>query len=164
MNNDSPYELSQNHRKYMSEAIKLAEQAYNEDEVPVGSIVIHESRIIGKGYNQVEKLNDATAHAEMLSISAASSTLESKYLSECTLYVTLEPCPMCASAAVWAKAGRIVFGASDAKYGACGSVFNLAQNNSLNHNINIIQGVMEKRCEELLTSYFQQKREDENDS
>lgn len=142
----------------MREALKLAETAYIKDEVPVGAVVVHENRIIGKGYNQVEILSDPTAHAEMLAISAACSTLHAKYLSECTLYVTLEPCMMCAGASVWTKIKRIVFGAMDEKAGSCGTVFNLAENQKLNHRVEIMQGIMEMECSQLLKKYFRSKR------
>ena len=146
------------HQKFMAKAVMLAEQAFEEGEVPVGALVVHNNVIVGKGYNQVEKLNDPTAHAEMLAISAACSTLEEKYLNECTLYVTIEPCPMCAGGLVWAKIGTIVFGASDPKAGACGSVFNIAQNNQLNHSPELIQGILEQDCEYLMKSFFASKR------
>src|SRR5699024_7841888 len=120
------------HRKYMKQAFILAEQAYDDKEVPVGAIIVQDKRIIGKGYNQTERLNDPTAHAEILAISAACATIDTKYLDECTMYVTLEPCPMCAGALVWSKISRLVFGASDAKAGGCGSMFNIASNKKLN--------------------------------
>ena len=143
----------------MARAFMLAEQAYEEGEVPVGAIVVHKDQIIGKGYNQVERLNDPTAHAEMLAISAACETLDEKYLSECTLYVTLEPCPMCAGASVWSKMGTIVFGAADPKAGACGSLFNIAANNKLNHQVEVIQGVMEAESEHLMKAFFIERRD-----
>lgn len=146
------------HHKYMARAFILAEQAFENDEIPVGAIVVYKDQIIGKGYNQVEMLNDPTAHAEMLAISAACETISEKYLSDCTLYVTLEPCPMCAGAAVWSKLGRIVFGAQDAKSGGCGSVFNIVSNNKLNHRVEVIQGIMESESEYLLKEFFKQKR------
>lgn len=148
----------QHHQKFMARAFMLAEQAFDEGEVPVGAIVVQKGQIIGKGYNQVERLNDPTAHAEMLAISAACETISEKYLSGCTLYVTLEPCPMCAGASVWSKVGTIVFGASDAKAGACGSIFNISSNENLNHRIDVIQGVMETECEFLLKEFFREKR------
>ena len=107
----------QKHQRFMARAFMLAEQAFEEGEVPVGAVLVHKGQIIGKGYNQVERLNDPTAHAEMIAISAACETLAEKYLKDCTLYVTLEPCPMCAGAAVWSKLGGIVFGAVDPKSG-----------------------------------------------
>ncbi len=142
----------------MARAFMLAEQAYENDEIPVGAVVVYNDQIIGKGYNQVEMLSDPTAHAEMLAISAACETISEKYLSECTLYVTLEPCPMCAGAAVWSKLGTLVFGAQDARSGGCGSVFNIASNEKLNHQIQVIQGIMESESEYLLKEFFKQKR------
>lgn len=150
--------LSSQHERYMMQAYRLAEQAYEEKEIPVGAVVVHRGRIIGKGYNQTERLNDPTAHAEMLAISAGCATLESKYLEGCTLYVTLEPCPMCTGALVWAKLPRLVFGAWDARAGACGSLFNLADNKKLNHRTEIIQGIMESDCEALMKSFFRERR------
>lgn len=155
--NDLP--LIHQHQRYMARAFMLAEQAFDEGEVPVGAIIVYKGNIIGKGYNQVEKLNDPTAHAEMLAISAACETLNEKYLSDCTLYVTLEPCPMCSGAAVWSKIGSIVFGATDARAGACGSVFNISTNKKLNHRVEIIQGVMENECEHIMKAFFKNKRE-----
>ncbi|MDX1619087.1 MAG: nucleoside deaminase, partial [Balneolaceae bacterium] len=107
---------------------------------------------------QTERLTDPTAHAEIIAISAACSTLQNKYLEECTIYVTKEPCPRCAGALVWSKIERIVFGASDAKAGACGSVFNLAANQKLNHQIEVIQGIMERDCEWILKRFFNERR------
>lgn len=151
-------DLSSPHEKYMREALKLAESAFLKDEVPVGAVVVHNQRIIGQGYNQVEMLRDPTAHAEMLALSAACSTLDEKYLRECTLFVTLEPCMMCSGAAVWSKLKRIVFGAMDDNAGSCGTVFNLASNRKLNHQVEIIQGVLEHDCSDILKRFFKSKR------
>lgn len=148
----------QSHQRFMAKAIQLAEQAFEEGEVPVGALVVQNNVIVGKGYNQVERLNDPTAHAEMIAISAACDTLDEKYLSECTLYVTLEPCPMCAGGIVWSKMGRVVFGTSDPKSGGCGSLFNILENKHLNHQPEVIQGILEKDAEYLLTSFFTSKR------
>jgi tRNA(adenine34) deaminase len=148
----------QSHQRFMAKAIQLAEQAFEEGEVPVGALVVQNNVIVGKGYNQVERLNDPTAHAEMIAISAACDTLDEKYLSKCTLYVTLEPCPMCAGGIVWSKMGRVVFGASDPKSGGCGSLFNILENKHLNHQPEVIQGILEKDAEYLLTSFFSSKR------
>jgi len=142
----------------MQEALKLAKVAYQNGEIPIGAVVVHKNQIIGKGYNQVEMLGDATAHAEMIAISAACSAIHNKYLINCTLYVTLEPCMMCAGAAVWSKVERIVFGAIDEKAGGAGSVFNVASNRKLNHRSEIIQGVMEEQCSALLKKFFREKR------
>lgn len=153
------FEDLQTHQKYMLMAFHQAELAYDAGEVPVGAVVVYEGRVIGKGYNQVEMLNDPTAHAEMLAISSACATLNQKYLSKCTLYVTLEPCPMCSGAIVWSKIGRVVFGAMDEKSGACGTVFNIADSKSLNHRPEIIQGIMESDAEYLLKKFFSEKRD-----
>lgn len=146
----------------MRRAFALAEQANDAGEIPIGAVIVYDNQIIGRGYNQTELLKDATAHAEMIAMSAASATLENKYLQDCTLYVTLEPCPMCAGALVWTKIKRIVFGVADPKSGACGSIFNLAGNNKLNHKIEVIQGVLEQDCEWILKQFFAKKRSSSN--
>lgn len=146
------------HRRYMTQALKLAFQAYDEDEIPVGAVIVHENRIIGKGYNQVEQLKDPSAHAEMIALSSACGTLQSKYLSGCTLYVTLEPCPMCATALVWAKLTRLVFATTDPRAGAAGSIYNLVNDSKLNHSIEVIHGICEQKSEELIKKFFRNKR------
>ncbi len=146
------------HQRYMAKALQLAEQAYEEGEIPVGAIVVYNDQIVGKGYNQVERLKDPTAHAEMIAISAACDTLDNKYLSKATLYVTLEPCPMCAGALVWSKISRVVFGASDPKAGCGGSFLNILENEELNHQPEVIQGVLELDSEYLIKSFFASKR------
>lgn len=158
---DSTSSLQQ-HQQFMRHAFTLAEDAKDAGEIPIGAIIVKDNRIVGRGYNQTELLKDATAHAEMIAISAASATLENKYLEDCTLYVTLEPCPMCAGALVWSKIDRIVFGASDPKSGACGSIFNLSTNNKLNHQVEVIQGVLEQDCEWILKQFFAEKRSSSN--
>lgn len=152
------FPLSHVHQKFMARAFMLAEQAFDEGEVPIGAIVVQNHQIIGKGYNQVEKLNDPTAHAEIIAISAACEHLHNKYLPGCTLYVTVEPCPMCAGALVWSKIDTIVYGASDSIAGACGSAFNISTNKKLNHQVQIIQGVMETDSSHLLKSFFKNRR------
>jgi tRNA(adenine34) deaminase len=142
----------------MVKALQLAERAYEEGEIPVGAIVVLNNQIIGRGYNQVEKLKDPTAHAEMIALSAACDTIGNKYLKDATLYVTLEPCPMCAGALVWSKIDKVVYGASDPKAGACGSVLNILNNSDLNHRSEIIQGILEQDSEFLLKSFFSSKR------
>ncbi|NBC27695.1 MAG: tRNA-specific adenosine deaminase [Bacteroidetes bacterium] len=146
------------HKTYMQEALKLANVALQNDEVPVGAVVVCNGRIVGKGYNQVEMLQDPTAHAEMVALSSACTTVGNKYLSGCTLYVTLEPCAMCAGAAVWSKLDQLVFGAMDEKAGAAGSVFNISSNNKLNHQVDVIQGVLEDECGLLLKNFFRKNR------
>lgn len=146
------------HQQFMIQALLEAEKALRMREVPVGAVIVYEGRIVGRGHNQVESLNDPTAHAEIIAITSACATLENKYLKGCTLYVTLEPCSMCAGALVWSKIDRLVFGASDEKAGACGSVLNITQNKNLNHQIEIIQGVMEFDASELLKEFFKNRR------
>ncbi|SHG46774.1 tRNA-adenosine deaminase [Fodinibius roseus] len=161
---DTDISGAQKHLRYMQQAFLLAEQAYEEKEVPVGAIVVRDDDIIGKGYNQPERLNDPTAHAEMLAISAACATIGQKYLTGCTLYVTLEPCPMCAGALVWSKIDTIVIGALDARAGGCGSVFNIAGSDKLNHKPNVLHGFMEQDCEWILKKFFRQRRSSNNGS
>lgn len=146
------------HQRFMMQALLQAEEAARNGEVPVGAVITYQNRIIAKGYNQVEQLNDPTAHAEIIAITAACNFLESKYLKDCTLYVTLEPCPMCTGALVWSKIDRVVFGASDPKAGACGTIFNLSNNDALNHNFEVIQGILEQDCEHILREFFKKKR------
>lgn len=146
------------HQHFMRQALELAKGAKSRNEVPIGAIVVQNNQIIGRGYNQVQMLNDPTAHAEMIAITAACGTLEQKYLKNCTLYVTLEPCPMCAGALVWSKIDRLVFGASDSRAGACGSVFNLTQNKKLNHRLEVTQGILEEECSHILKHFFSETR------
>ncbi len=143
--------------KFMQEALKLALQASSRDEVPVGAVVEYENKIIGKGYNQVEMLKDPTAHAEMIAITSATSYLKSKWLNKCTLYVTIEPCSMCAGALVLARIGRVVFGASDSKAGAFGSKLDINQL-KLNHKINVKKGILENDCSQVMKEFFRKKR------
>ena len=138
---------------YMKMALREASYAYEEDEVPVGAIVICNNKIIGKGYNQTEKLKDVTAHAEMLAITAASNYLGSKYLEECTLYVTLEPCLMCAAALKWARISRLVYGAKDPKAG-----YSITSNKVLHPKTELTLGVMGNECGHLLKEFFKAKR------
>lgn len=154
--------LIKEYQKYMLQAFKLAEEAYDEGEIPVGAIIVKDEAVVGKGYNQTERLTDPTGHAEILAISAACSTLDNKYLNGCTIFVTKEPCPMCAGALVWSKIDRIVYGATDAKAGACGSAFNLAANKKLNHQIEVVQGIMEQDCEWILKRFFEERRSEGN--
>ncbi len=142
----------------MESAIREAEQAARRKEVPIGAVIVQEGRIIGKGYNQIETLQDPTAHAEIIAITAAAAALESRRLDGCTLYVTLEPCTMCAGAIVAARIPRLVFGAFDPKAGACGTLFNLVQETRLNHRVELLTGVLEPRCSALLSEFFRNVR------
>lgn len=141
------------HQRYMKMAILEARKALDNDEVPVGAVVVFKGKVVGRGYNQVETLHDATAHAEMLAITSASETLASKYLDECYLYVTLEPCLMCAGAIENAHLPGLVYGASDPKNG-----FTEVAGSFLKKGTEIISGVMSLECGQLLTSFFKEKR------
>ena len=145
---------------YMREAIRQAKMAVEADEVPVGAVIVHERKIIAKSHNQIETLKDPTAHAEMIAITQATNTLSSKWLQECTLYVTIEPCSMCAGALVLARIGRVCFGAQDPKTGACGSVINIVNHDSLNHRIETNGGVLAEECSTLVSEFFQKKRKE----
>lgn len=138
---------------FMKQAIRQAEMAYEEDEVPIGAVVVLNNKIIGKGYNQTEKLNDVTAHAEMLALTAAFASIGGKWLDECSLYVTIEPCAMCAGAIQWARPKRLIFGASEPKFG-----FGLFAPSIVSSNVEIVSGVLETECASLMKSFFQSKR------
>lgn len=142
----------------MQYAYKEAEKAYEKNEIPIGAVVIFENHIIGKGHNQVETLRDPTAHAEIIALTSAAEYLSSKVLLGCTMYVTLEPCSMCAGAIVLSKLEALYFGAYDNKSGACGSVLNITNNKALNHRLCVTGGIMDDRCGELLRSFFDVKR------
>ena len=142
----------------MGEALRLAVKAFEAEEVPVGAVIVRGGRIIARAYNQVELLRDATAHAEMLAITQAEAAVGDWRLSDCTLYVTKEPCPMCAGAAVHVRFPRVVLGVGDAKGGAAGGALNLLQFPTLNHRCEITGGVREAEARELLRLFFQQQR------
>jgi tRNA(adenine34) deaminase len=142
----------------MQHALKEAERAYDKDEIPLGAVIVFENRIIAKGHNQVETLRDPTAHAEIIAITSAAEYLSSKVLLGCTMYVTLEPCAMCAGAIVLAKLEGLYFGAFDNKSGACGSVLNVTNNSSLNHQLSVTGGILDEQCREILRSFFEVKR------
>ena len=139
--------------KYMKMALDEAAAAVSEDEVPVGAVIVSRGRIVGKGHNMTERLNDPTAHAEMIAITAATEALGGKYLNDCELYVTVEPCPMCAAALNWAQIGKIVYGAGDPKRG-----FTLFSPSLLHPKTIVRSGIMEKECSTLMTEYFKNKR------
>ncbi len=143
---------------FMAEAVRQAMQARQQDEVPVGAVIVQGNRIIARAHNQVELLCDPTAHAEMIAVTQAVNTIGEKWLYDCTLYVTLEPCSMCAGALVLARIGKIYFGAFDPKAGACGSVMNIADHAALNHRIEVEGGILQSQCAELLSGFFEEKR------
>ncbi len=146
------------HEQWMKHAIREAERAYNSDEVPVGAVIVYQNKIIAKGSNQIEMMRDPTAHAEMIALTAAAANLENKFLKDCTLYVTMEPCPMCAGALVLSKIPTIVFGCYDPKMGAGGSVMNILENKKFNHSVHLIGGVLDGECSAILKDFFAKKR------
>jgi len=143
---------------FMREALRMAARAYEAEEVPIGAVVVREGKIIGRAFNQVELLKDATAHAEMLALTQAEAAVGDWRLNECDLFVTKEPCPMCAGALVHVRMRRVVFGCPDARGGAAGGLLNLLQNPALNHQCDITAGVLGNECADLLQSFFRQKR------
>lgn len=143
---------------FMGQALRQAAIAYEREEVPVGAVIVRNSQIIARAYNQVELLRDATAHAEMLAITQAEGAVGDWRLTDCTLYVTKEPCPMCAGAIVHARLARVVFGAPDPKGGACGGLLNLVQHPALNHRCELTAGILAEPCRQLLRTFFLDKR------
>jgi tRNA(adenine34) deaminase len=143
---------------FMNEALREADKAFAEDDVPVGALVVHEGRIIGKAHNQRELLKDPTAHAEMIALTQAAAGLDNWRLTGCTMYVTLEPCAMCAGALVLARVDRLVYAAADPKAGACGSVLDVVRHPALNHTVEVVSGIGAKESAELLQEFFKRKR------
>ncbi len=150
--------LVEPHRRWMKAALREAEKAFDLGEAPIGAVVVFRNEIVGRGHNLVERLRDPTAHAEIIAITAACETLKTKFLPGCTLYVTLEPCPMCAGAIVWARLDRLVLGALDEKAGAAGTLYNIVQDARLNHQVEVIAGVEEEAARALLQTFFRQRR------
>ena len=146
-------------RRFMQRALDEARAALESEDVPVGAVVVHEGHIIGRGHNQREMLQDPTAHAEMLALTAAADYLGRWRLDGCTIYVTLEPCAMCAGALVLGRIERLVYGASDDKAGACGSLFDIPRDQRLNHNIETVGGVLADPSAQLLRDFFRRRRE-----
>ncbi|MEM9665981.1 MAG: tRNA adenosine(34) deaminase TadA [Bacteroidota bacterium] len=145
-------------RRWMQVALQEAERAFDAGEVPVGAVVVRGTDLVGRGHNMVEQLRDPTAHAEMIAITAACETLGTKHLDGCTLYVTMEPCPMCAGAVVWSRLDRLVFGAFDEKAGAASTLYNIPQDARLNHRVELLTGLEADRAAALLRSFFAQRR------
>ncbi len=142
----------------MFQALLEAEKALEKGEVPVGAVVVCNGKIVGRGHNQSEQLNDATAHAEMIAITAAMNKIGNKFLSECDIYVTLEPCLMCAGALKLARIRNLFIGAMEPKFGACGSLYNVAEDSRYNHKINVYFGLYENESKKLLKDFFSKKR------
>ena len=146
------------HDHFMQIALEEAEQALREDEVPVGAVIVHEGRLIARAHNQREQLRDPTAHAEMVAITQAAESRQSWRLDGCTLYVTLEPCPMCAGAILQARIPTVVYGAADPKAGAVDTLFRLLDDPRLNHRVESVAGVLGASCGEILSRFFQEQR------
>lgn len=150
-------DLTKQDEHYMREALKEAKRALEKDEVPIGAVIVCDGLIIARAYNYTEHLNDVTAHAEMQAITSAANNLGGKYLQECTLYVTIEPCVMCAGALFWAQIGRIVYGAGDPKRG-----FSMAGPQLLHPRTKISKGILEEDCSQILKNFFEAKRREQN--
>lgn len=161
MNDAIPLLGPDDHEFWMTQALREAERAAGDGEVPVGAVIVHNSMAVGRGYNRTEGLKDATAHAEILAIGAASETLGDWRLEDCTIYVTLEPCPMCAGAIVQARIPLLVYAAPDPKAGACGTLYNIVDDPRLNHRVKVLSGVMEEESAALLNSFFRHLRKSE---
>ncbi len=146
------------HEHYMQMALEEAQRAGDVDEVPIGAVIVRDGRVIGRGHNQKETLADPTAHAEMLAITAAASALVDWRLTGCTLYVTLEPCPMCAGAIVLARLTRVVYGAEDPKFGGCASLYSITTDPRTNHQVELIPGVCADECGRILSDFFRKQR------
>src|SRR5436189_5654590 len=149
--------------QFMREALRQAKKAYEADEVPVGAVIVRAGKIIGRAHNQVELLKDATAHAEMLALTQAEAAVGDWRLTECDLYVTKEPCAMCAGAAVHTRIRRVIFGCADPAAGAAGSVINLLQMRGLKHRCDIASGVLQNECAAILQNFFRQRRSEQTE-
>ena len=147
--------------RFMRAAIVAAKIAEENGDVPIGAVIVYKNQIIAKAYNQREQLQDPTAHAEIIALTQAAAARQNWHLNGCTMYVTLEPCPMCAGALVLARMDRLVYGCDDPKSGACGSLYNIVQDERLNHRIEVTSGVLADECGQQLQNFFQQQR-DEN--
>jgi len=150
--------ITKEDRRFMRVAIEAARIAEDNGDVPIGAVIVCENRIIGKAYNQREQLKDPTAHAEIIALTQAAAFLSSWRLNGCTMYVTLEPCPMCAGALVLSRMDRLVYGCDDPKSGACGSLYNIVGDERLNHRLEVAAGVLAEECREQLQNFFEQKR------
>lgn len=151
--------IEHDHEYWMMHAFREAEKAYDEGEVPIGAVVVFENRIIGKGYNSIENLQDPTAHAEIIAITAAANHLGSRRLLDTAMYVTVEPCAMCAGAIVQARIPILIYGAADVKAGACGTLFNVVQDARLNHRVELVTGILGNKCSLIMSDFFRNLRE-----
>jgi len=142
----------------MEEALKEARKAYDIDEVPIGAVVVKNGEIIGRGHNLRESEKDPTLHAEMIAIREAAAKVKSWRLTDCEIYVTIEPCPMCAGAIIQARIDRLIFGARDPKAGCARSLYNLLEDHRFNHRVEVIESIMEEQCRDIITTFFRNKR------
>ena len=150
--------MKKNDEQFMRMAIEAAKTAEENGDVPIGAVIVHNGQIVAKAYNQREQLQDPTAHAEIIALTQAAAALQSWRLIGCTMYVTLEPCPMCAGALVNSRIDRLVFGCDDPKAGACKTLYNIVQDERLNHRIDVISGVLADECAQLLSDFFSRRR------
>ncbi len=146
--------------RFMQAAIQAAKIAEDNGDVPIGAVIVYKDQIIAKAYNQREQLQDPTAHAEIIALTQAAAFLENWHLNGCTIYVTLEPCPMCAGALVLARIDRLAYGCDDPKAGACGSLYNIVADGRLNHRLEVTSGLLEDQCREQLQEFFARRRQD----
>ena len=151
--------MKNDHVKWMKVAFREAEKAFEQDEVPIGAVVVQNGQIIGRGYNQCESLIDPTAHAEIIAITSASNTIKDWRLKDCRLYVTKEPCPMCAGALINARINMVIFGMYDEKEGCCGSLYQLCRDNRFKHQLTVKGGIMEDACTLMIQEFFKKQRE-----
>ena len=151
--------IKNNHEKWMKAAFREAEKAFAQDEIPIGAVVVQNGQIIGRGYNQCESLIDPTAHAEIIAITSAANTIKDWRLKDCQLYVTKEPCPMCAGALVNARINMVIFGMYDEKEGCCGSLYQLCRDNRFKHQLTVKGGIMEDACTLIIQEFFKKQRE-----
>lgn len=148
----------------MRAAIVAAKIAEENGDVPIGAVIVHQNKIIARAYNQRQQLQDPTAHAEIIALTQAAAALESWRLNGCTMYVTLEPCPMCAGALVNSRIDRLVYGCDDPKAGACGSLYNIVQDERLNHRLEVTTGVLQEQCRQQLQGFFARRRQENNNN
>jgi len=155
---------AQKDQQYLRAAITAAKIAEENGDVPIGAVIVYQNRIIAKAYNQREQLQDPTAHAEIIALTQAAAALQNWHLNGCTIYVTLEPCPMCAGALVLARMDRLVYGCDDPKTGACKSLYNIVQDERLNHRLEVTSGVLLEQCREQLQGFFAKRRIENKDN
>jgi len=152
--------ITKQDEKYMQLAIDQAKIAEENGDIPIGAVIVYKNQIIARAYNQREQLRDPTAHAEIIALTQAAAVMESWHLNGCTIYVTLEPCPMCAGALVLSRMDRLVYGCDDPKTGACKSLYNIVQDERLNHRLEVTSGVLQEQCRQQLQEFFSRRREE----